>query len=110
MELLASRTRLCVLALNVGFAVAGLSFLAGIFALGAKITGAFTVTGWTSITVIISFMGGVQLIVMGLMGEYIGRIYEEVRGRPLYIVRAWDGFERDVLVPGKVVVTQGRLE
>jgi len=97
------------LALNLGFGVAGLSFLAGIFAVVAKLTGVFTVSGWASITVIISFMGGVQLIVMGLMGEYIGRIYEEVRGRPLYIVRAWDGFDPKQLIPSKVVApTQTR--
>jgi dolichol-phosphate mannosyltransferase len=45
------------------------------------------VTGWTSMIVAVLFLGGVQLLAIGILGEYIGRIYEEVQGRPLYLVR-----------------------
>jgi dolichol-phosphate mannosyltransferase len=45
------------------------------------------VTGWTSIIVAVLFLGGVQLLAIGILGEYIGRIYEEVKGRPLYLVQ-----------------------
>ncbi len=46
----------------------------------------FWVTGWTAIFVAISFFGGVQLITIGIIGEYIGKIYKQVQGRPLYII------------------------
>jgi dolichol-phosphate mannosyltransferase len=45
------------------------------------------VPGWTSLIVSVLFLGGVQLLAIGLLGEYIGRIYEEVKGRPLYVVK-----------------------
>jgi glycosyltransferase involved in cell wall biosynthesis len=46
-----------------------------------------TVAGWTSLIAAILFMGGVQLLVLGIMGEYLGRLYAEIKGRPLYVVR-----------------------
>ncbi len=49
-------------------------------------TGIFTVRGWTSLMVVITFLGGVQLVSIGILGEYIGRMYDESKGRPLYIV------------------------
>lgn len=46
----------------------------------------FTVPGWTTTVVLVSFLFSVQLLVTGVLGEYVGRIYEQVKGRPLYIV------------------------
>lgn len=80
------------LALNAGFFIAAISFLAGTWAIFVKLFGSGVIPGWTSILVVVSFMNGVQLILIGLLGEYIGRIYEEVKGRPLYIVKASRGF------------------
>jgi polyisoprenyl-phosphate glycosyltransferase len=45
------------------------------------------IPGWTSLAVAVLFLGGVQLLAVGILGEYIGRIYEEVKRRPLYLVR-----------------------
>ncbi len=80
-------------ALHVGFAVSTLSFIAGIAAVVAKIADAFTVPGWASLIFVTSFLGGVQLFVLGVVGVYLSRVYEEVKARPLYIVRDWHGFE-----------------
>ena len=52
-----------------------------------RLTGVYEVPGWASILVAVSFLGGVQLTVLGVMGLYIARIYDEVKQRPLYLVR-----------------------
>jgi dolichol-phosphate mannosyltransferase len=51
-------------------------------------------SGFTTIILCVLFLGGVQLICVGILGEYIGRIYEEVKRRPLYVVRETLGFDR----------------
>jgi dolichol-phosphate mannosyltransferase len=81
------------LALHLGFVVATLSILAAAAAVIANLAGAFTVPGWTSLVFVTSFLGGVQLFILGVVGVYLGRVYEEVKGRPLYIVRELYGFE-----------------
>jgi polyisoprenyl-phosphate glycosyltransferase len=81
------------LALHVGFVVAVLSFLAGIGDLVAKIIAVDTVPGWLSIAITVSFLGGMQLLILGVMGIYMSRMYEEVKSRPLYIVREVDGWD-----------------
>lgn len=70
---------------SVGFVLFLLSVLAAIYALISKFIGD-TVAGWTSIVISIWFIGGVQLICLGLIGEYIGKIYKEVKRRPKYII------------------------
>lgn len=84
-------------ALNVGFFIAAVSFLAGLWALFLKVSGYYTVDGWTSLTMVVSFIGGVQLMVIGILGEYVGRIHDEVKNRPLYLVRDMKGFSADNL-------------
>jgi polyisoprenyl-phosphate glycosyltransferase len=54
-----------------------------------------TVPGWTSIMVAVLFLGGVQLLALGMIGEYIGRVYEEVKHRPLYLIDERLGFTDD---------------
>lgn len=53
------------------------------------------VPGWTSLMVVMLFMGGVQLVVLGIVGEYIGRIYQETKARPVYLVEKAEGFNDD---------------
>lgn len=80
------------ISLNLGFIVSFFSFTAGLLAVVLKISGLYMVSGWTSLIVAISFLGGVQMMLIGMIGQYIGRIYEEVKQRPLYIVRKEHGF------------------
>jgi glycosyltransferase involved in cell wall biosynthesis len=75
------------LALGVGFVLAFVSVLAGIVAVALKLLGGVLVPGWASIIVAVCFLGAIQLIVLGVMGEYIARIYDEVKNRPLYLIR-----------------------
>ena len=74
------------LALNLGFLLASLSFLGGAIAALVKLLGVFAVPGWASIVVITFFLAGVQLIILGVIGEYVAQIHREVKGRPLYVV------------------------
>ena len=79
--------------LGLGLVVSFISFVLGVVSGISKYVGIFTVPGWATIVVVTTFIGGVQLVVLGGIGEYIGRIYEEVKRRPLYVVRRLHGFE-----------------
>ena len=70
-----------------GFASAGIAILAIPVVAYMRITGSQAFFGQASTLIAVLFLGGVQLISLGILGEYIGRIYDEAKGRPLYIVR-----------------------
>lgn len=74
-----------------GIFVALISFIGVLWALISALCGA-TVAGWASMTCIVCFVSGVQLICLGVIGEYIGKIYMETKQRPRYIIskRTWD--------------------
>jgi dolichol-phosphate mannosyltransferase len=74
------------LASMMGFAMAGITFLVGLYALYSRLILKDYVPGWASLIICILFLGGVQLFCLGIVGEYIGRISQEVKERPLYIV------------------------
>ena len=74
------------LALRLGVIVTATSFGFIAFTLWRKLFQGVQPEGWTSLMIAVMFMGGVQLLMMGVLGEYIGRIFDEVKGRPIYII------------------------
>ena len=78
----------------LGFVIAAFSFLLMAIYLFYKLMGWPILWGNPTLVILISFLGGIQLISVGILGEYIGRIYEEVRARPKFIVERAEGFQR----------------
>ncbi len=77
------------LATYLGMATAAVAFLYGVWIILKALLWGDPVAGWPSMMAVILFLGGVQLIALGLIGEYLGRLYEESKQRPLYLVDAW---------------------
>src|ERR1035437_5454994 len=76
-----------------GFTIAACSFAIGLAYLIMQLAGVPFPMGNPTIVILVLFMGGIQLISVGILGEYIGRIYEEVRARPKFIVERTEGFK-----------------
>jgi polyisoprenyl-phosphate glycosyltransferase len=81
------------LAIWAGMSVSAVALLYGFYVIGLSLAGSQLVTGWSSTIVIVSFLCGVNMLMTGIMGLYVGRIYAEVKGRPLYVVGRRVGFE-----------------
>ena len=79
----------------LGFCTAGLAFLIALVYFIMKLAGTEFPMGNPTIVILVLFLGSVQLITIGILGEYIGRIYEEVKQRPKFIVSDSYGFEKD---------------
>ena len=75
------------LATMLGFGVSILSLLAAVYYVIKKLTVGLQPPGFATLTVLLLFLGGVQMITIGIMGEYIGHILDEVKGRPTYVVQ-----------------------
>jgi glycosyltransferase involved in cell wall biosynthesis len=75
------------LATLLGFVISTLAFIAIPVVIGLRLAHSY-LPGFGTITIAILLLGGIQLMAIGLIGEYVGRIYDEVKGRPLYLVRA----------------------
>jgi len=82
----------------LGFFVSCFAFLYILVVLYLKIRG-INITGWTTLMFFILFLGGVQLVMIGVLGEYLGRIYEEIKRRPLYIVAEELGGDEETGLP-----------
>jgi polyisoprenyl-phosphate glycosyltransferase len=75
------------LATYIGFTISFMSFIYLLYVLYLKFFTSITVVGWTSILVVTLLSNGIILMILGIIGGYIGRIYDEAKGRPLYIVK-----------------------
>lgn len=73
-----------------GFAVSGLAFLYAFYALYVLLFTTRALPGWASVLVSVLFIGGIQLLVLGIMGEYLGRLFIQSKQRPAYLVRETD--------------------
>jgi glycosyltransferase involved in cell wall biosynthesis len=80
----------------IGSVVSGFAFLYIVVRLVRTLVYGIDVPGYESIIVTILFLGGVQLITLGILGHYLGRVFNEVKGRPLYIVRERHGVDKPV--------------
>ena len=78
-------TRPLMLATALGFGAAGVSALLFAYSLISWMTG-HAVSGWTSLMAVITFLSGLQFLVLGVIGEYLGRLCAEAKGRPLFII------------------------
>ena len=90
----------------LGFASATTGFGMALWAVGTKLANVPSPRGWASTLALILFVGGVQLLMLGVLGEYVGRVYDEVRQRPLYIVRSRVGLASK---PGGVSLADPRM-
>jgi dolichol-phosphate mannosyltransferase len=70
----------------IGVAVSLLGWIYLAYALAAHVFTDSTISGWTSVTAAVLLLGGVQLICLGIFGQYLGRMYEDIKGRPLFLV------------------------
>lgn len=77
----------------IGLWVSGLSFLMLIYLGVSKLFGRYAVEGWTSMMVILLFCFGILMVQVSIIGEYVGRIYEEVKNRPLFIIGRKEGID-----------------
>jgi glycosyltransferase involved in cell wall biosynthesis len=77
----------------LGVTLAGLAFMLAVVYLGLKISGQNFPVGNPTIVIVVAFFSGIQLLSLGVIGEYVGRIYDESRGRPKYIVESRYGWD-----------------
>ena len=91
------------LATLLGFLISTLAFVAIPVVVVLRILGSY-LPGFGSITIAILLLGGIQLIALGIIGEYVGRIYDEVKGRPLYLVSTRRNFSEEDLPAHRVPV------
>ena len=80
------------LSITIGLIASFVAMLGIINTLVVRLTTEHWVAGWAEIMVAILFLGGVQLLCIGILGEYVGRIYNEIKRRPLYVVQDKIGF------------------
>ncbi|HOZ31358.1 MAG TPA: glycosyltransferase family 2 protein [Tabrizicola sp.] len=81
------------LSIALGLLAASLALIGIGYALFMRIFTSTWVEGWTALMIAVLFMGGVQLLCLGILGEYVGRIYSEVKRRPLYVIAEKLGFD-----------------
>lgn len=90
--ILSFSTKPLQMSVALGMLAASIALAGILYALALRIFTSIWVQGWTALMIAVLFLGGVQLICVGILGEYVGRIYNEVKNRPLYVVQEYIGF------------------
>lgn len=90
--ILSFSTKPLQLSVGLGMISAAIALMGIVYALFLRVFTSTWVEGWTALMIAVLFVGGVQLVSIGIMGEYIGRIYNEIKNRPLYVVQEYVGF------------------
>jgi polyisoprenyl-phosphate glycosyltransferase len=93
------------LATLLGFVISTLAFIAIPVVVVLRLVGSY-LPGFSALTIAVLLLGGIQLIAIGIIGEYVGRIYDEVKGRPLYLVKARYNLAESELPPADQAVTE----
>lgn len=92
----------------LGFVVAGLALLAGLWVIVSSIVADDLAPGWASIMSVVLLLSGVQLVTLGIVGEYVGKVYDEVRRRPNFVVAETYEHEPPVLGPPESAPAKAR--
>jgi polyisoprenyl-phosphate glycosyltransferase len=93
--ILSFSTKPLQMSVALGMCCASMALVGILFAVFFRLFTNTWVEGWTGLMIAVLFIGGVELISVGILGEYIGRIYHEIKNRPLYIVQEYVGFKHD---------------
>ncbi len=87
----------------LGLGAAAVGFMLAVWAIVSRLLDAHIAQGWASEIAVILFLGGIQLVMLGVLGEYLGNVHEEVRRRPVFIVRRFHGRDGyDPITPGEI--------
>jgi dolichol-phosphate mannosyltransferase len=97
------------LATLLGFLISTLAFIAIPVVVALRLAGSY-LPGFGTVTIAVLLLGGIQLIAIGIIGEYVGRIYDEVKGRPLYLVRSRLNVVEPDLAEQRAPVQHDRME
>jgi glycosyltransferase involved in cell wall biosynthesis len=82
------------MATYVGVITAFGAFLFGLFLIVQTLLFGNPVSGYPSLMVVVLFLGGIQLIALGIIGEYLGRMFDETKGRPLYLLKGYHAADK----------------
>jgi dolichol-phosphate mannosyltransferase len=93
----------------LGLCATGVALLGIVYALGTRLMTQEWIAGWLALMIAVLFIGGVQLICVGILGEYVGRIYAEVKKRPLYLVQEALGGDEGGSVDIRTIAAGGEL-
>ena len=102
--IIAFSTKPLRIVMTLGLLSVLISIIVLVYTITVKIIGSGTQTGWASIMVAITFFSGIQLLGLGIVGQYIARIYDESKNRPIYIVKETINLEKEETVQKKEIV------